>query len=519
MSGGDCRSPYRRRLILLRHPILTAYGKAETGAPISTVTNHDLNSLDASRLLAAIVESSDDAIVSKSLEGIITSWNGSAERIFGYTAAEAIGQHITLIIPPDRRNEEEEILCRLRRGDRVDHFETVRRRRDGTTLNVSLTISPVRDAGGRVIGASKVARDITERKKAQRAQEEQARLLDLSSDAIFVRDSHDRVTYWNRAARELYGYSSEEAMGRITHVLLNTEFPASLENIGQELHQNGHWSGELTHRRKNGSRIVVSSRWILDRRSDGTFSILETNSDITERKRLQEALWESELSARLLEGQDDERRRIARELHDGVGQLLVLLGINCAAVEREKARLTPSVAQLAADNTVLIEEISADIRTVSYLLHPPLLDETGLQSALSWFIEGFAERSKIAAKLEVPAEMERLPRDYELCLFRIAQECLTNIHRHSGSPTALVRLWRTLGEVNIEIRDEGRGISPENQAKIASGESPGVGLRGMRERVKRFGGKFKVHAEAKGTTVLVTLPLSEKVLPQEDKAD
>ena len=490
----------------------------ESLAQFAAAAYQSVNSLDAAKYLAAIVESSDDAIVSKNLDGVISSWNGSAEKMFGYTAGEAIGQRITLIVPPDHRNEELTILDRLRRGERVDHFQTVRMRKDGTTLDVSLTISPVKDAAGHVIGASKVARDVTENKRRERALAEQARLLDLSTDAVFVRDSCDRVTYWNKGAYELYGYSSEEALGRVTHELLKTEFPSSLKSIYEQLHREDRWGGELIHIRKDGTHIVVSSRWVLDRQADGEpSSILETNSDITERKRLEEAIRESELSARLLQVQDEERRRIARELHDGVGQLLALLRMNSAAVEKEGTRLTPRVAQLVRDNTGLIQQISTDIRTVSYLLHPPLLDEIGLRSALTWFIEGFAERSKIVAKLEVPAALERMTQDYELCLFRIAQECLTNIHRHSGSPTALVRLWRTSSEINMEVKDEGRGLSKENQAKIASGESAGVGLRGMRERVKRLGGTFEVHSQAKGMTVLVTLPLINKVLSQGEK--
>jgi PAS domain S-box-containing protein len=474
--------------------------------------DQSIDSSDASRLLAAIVEFSDDAIVSKNLDGIITSWNGGAEKMFGYTPSEAIGKHITLIVPLDRRDEETAILNRLRRGDRVDHFETVRMRKDGTTLDVALTISPVRDAAGHVVGASKIARDITERKRAQRAQSEQARLLDLSSDAILVRDSRDRVTYWSKGACDLYGYSSEEALGRVTHELLKTEFPASLESIVERLHREGRWRGELTHMRKDGTRIVVSSRWVLDQANERSSSILETNTDIRQHKQLEGMIKESEISTRLLRAQDEERRRIARELHDGVGQLVALLAINSAAVEREKAKLSPEVAQHVTDISELVKQISADIRTTSYLLHPPLLDDLGLQAGLSWLVEGFAQRSKIATKLEVPTDLERMPQDYELCLFRIAQECLTNIHRHSGSSTALVRVWRAPGEVNMEVSDEGRGLSLGAQAKIASGESSGVGLRGIRERVQRLGGSLKIDAQTKGMTVLVTLPLIQEVL-------
>ena len=468
-------------------------------------------------LLAAIVDSSDDAIVSESLDGIITSWNRSAERLFGYAAEEAIGQHITIIVPPGRQSEEVAILERLDRGERVEHFETIRARKDGTTLDIALTISPVRDAAGRVVGASKVARDITERKRAERALAEQARLLDLSSDAIFVRDAADRITYWNRAAWGLYGYTREEALGRVTHDLLHTAFPEPLESIRKQLDRDDHWTGELVHLKKDSTQIVVVSRWTLDRDGHGNpRSILETNTDITQRKQAEQAIKENEFSARLLRLQDEERRRIARELHDGVGQLLAAMSMNVSKVKKEGSRLSPDAARCVEENSNMIKQISADIRTMSYLFHPPLLDELGLESALKWYVEGFAERSKIAANLELPVDLGRLPKDQEMCLFRLVQECLTNIHRHSGSSTALVRLWRTPGEIRMEVSDEGRGIHQEIQSKVASGKSAGVGLRGMRERVKQFDGTLEIHSNGKGTSILVTLPLTEEAVPPDE---
>jgi two-component system NarL family sensor kinase len=151
--------------------------------------------------------------------------------------------------------------------------------------------------------------------------------------------------------------------------------------------------------------------------------------------------------------------------------------------------------------------VSADIRTVSYLLHPPLLDEVGLASALNWYVNGFAERSKIAAQLELPADWERLPQDYELCLFRIAQECLTNIHRHSGSSTATLRLMRTAAEIKLEVSDNGKGIDREVRSKITSGETVGVGLRGIRERLKKLRGNLELRSNGNGTVVIATIPL------------
>jgi len=197
----------------------------------------------AELLLSAIVDSSDDAIISKDLDGVITSWNKSAERLFGYMAEEAIGQTVAaLIIPDDRQDEEPGILARLRKGERVDHFETVRRRKDGALLDISLTISPVKDQDGRIIGASKIARDITQRKKYEQRLVEQAHLLDLTDDAILVRDARDRIIDWNRAAEETYGFKREEALGKISHDLLRTQFPVPLPEIREVLLRDGRWS-------------------------------------------------------------------------------------------------------------------------------------------------------------------------------------------------------------------------------------------------------------------------------------
>ena len=404
------------------------------------------------------------------------------------------------------------ILEQLRRGQRVDHFETIRMRKDGTLIDISLTISPIKDSSGRVVGASKVARDVTERKRVERAVAEQARLLDLSFDAIFVRDQADRITYWNDGARQLYGYTSEEALGGVSHDLLRTKFPEALDQITERLNRDRRWTGELIHKRKDGSQIVVASRWALDQRDLGNAnSVLETNSDITQHKEAEKARREAEISARLLVVQDEERRRIARELHDGVGNLLAGISMNAAQIAKEKEKLSEPRARCLEENLTLIGQACAEIRTVSYLLHPPLLDEAGLQSALKWYVDGFAERSKIKVTLDIAPDVDRLSQDYELSLFRIAQECLTNVHRHSGSFTALVRLSRTPGRVEMEVRDEGKGIKPEIQAKFAAGSSAGVGLRGMQERVRSLGGELTVQSTGNGTSVLVALPLTQEV--------
>ena len=240
----------------------------------------------AAMRLAAVVRSSHDAIIAKDLNGTITDWNQGAERIFGYKAKEIIGKSILTLIPKDRQDEETEILSKIRRGQSIDHYETVRRCKDGRLIDVSLTISPVKAPNGKIVGVSKIARDITNQKQTEQRLAEQTRLLDLSNEAILVRDGEDRISYWNDGARELYGYSREEALGKVTHKLLRTVHSQSLTDIRKKLERENRWSGELTHTCKDGRKVIVISRWSLDRDAKGKPAwILETNTEITDRKR------------------------------------------------------------------------------------------------------------------------------------------------------------------------------------------------------------------------------------------
>jgi signal transduction histidine kinase len=218
-----------------------------------------------------------------------------------------------------------------------------------------------------------------------------------------------------------------------------------------------------------------------------------------------------DLSARLLQMQDDERRRIARELHDSVGQLLVGLSLNMSTVRAEIERLTKA-ATVLSDSENLIQEMSKEVRTISHLLHPPLLDEAGLTSAIRWYIDGFAQRSNIKVELDCPDDFGRLPRDVETAMFRLVQESLTNIHRHSGSLVAKIRCRRTHERIFIDVEDHGTGIPAEKLAALASVGTPGVGLRGMRERVRQLGGDLEIKSDAKGTTVAARLPVLDSPL-------
>jgi len=220
-----------------------------------------------------------------------------------------------------------------------------------------------------------------------------------------------------------------------------------------------------------------------------------------------------ELSARLMQLQDDERRRIARELHDSVGQLLAALAMNLSAVRNDVERLTETAAMLS-DSETLVQDMSAEVRTISHLLHPPLLDEAGLLSALRWYVEGFSQRSRIKVDLDLPNDFGRLPSEMETAIFRVVQECLTNIHRHSGSPVARIRLRRHDHDVMVQVEDKGRGIPPEKQQEMMTSGKVGVGIRGMRERLRQLGGTLELESNDSGTTVEVQLPTTERAANQ-----
>jgi signal transduction histidine kinase len=295
-------------------------------------------------------------------------------------------------------------------------------RKDGTPLDISLTISPVRDSTNKIIGVSKIARDVTQRKRGEKA----------------VRESEDRFRALADALDTQVQFRTQELQRR------------NAEIIGQS---------ELLR----------------------------------------------ELSGRLLMTQDEERRRIARELHDSAGQSLAALSMDLSRIEKDVELNPAHLAKGIQDAQDRVKQLSQEIRTASYLLHPPLLDELGLSSALHWYIEGLAERSGLDIKLSVADNLQRLAPEMELAIFRLVQECLTNIHRHSGSKTAQIRIAREPDEIHVEVRDQGKGMSKEQIAQVRS-KGAGVGIRGMRERVHQLRGELVIESETGGTRITATFP-------------
>lgn len=273
---------------------------------------------------------------------------------------------------------------------------------------------------------------------------------------------------------------------------------------------------------KSGDRVEMEYRL---RAADGEYRLLQdigapwigkdgallgyvgACTDRTERKRVETAL--HQLSGRLLELQDDERRRIARELHDTTAQNLAVLSMTLHAVREKVFGSQPR--QAVTESLGLAERCSQEIRTLSYLLHPPLLDELGLMSALRSYAAGYTQRTGIQVELKMDNEIGRLPRDVEITLFRIVQESLTNVHRHSGSPRAEIRVIRDPREVHLHVTDFGRGVPLESLELIREGASLGVGIAGMRERARQLGGTLKVASSSGGTTITLNLPLRDRM--------
>ena len=341
---------------------------------------------------------------------------------------------------------------------------------------------------------------VLEQKTAELA--EKAAMLDLANDAIFVRSASDTISYWNEGAERLYGWTRQEALGRSPHDLLHTEFPTPLVDIKRK----EVWEGELLHSKRDGTIITVASRWRTLRDVSGKpMGWLEINTDITLRRQAEEAA--RSLSGRILTLQDEERRRIARELHDSLGQYLAALKMNLESLPTSKIDQPRIISECSS----ILEQCLIETRTISHLLHPPLLDESGLGSAIRWYVDEFARRSGIAVNFQISQDLLRLSSDVEIALFRAVQEGLTNVHRHSGASSVEILLALDKKQVRLEIRDNGRGIPQERMICLMEGASGfGVGLAGLRERVSQLGGSVQIQSDASGTRLSVTTPLVDE---------
>jgi PAS domain S-box-containing protein len=316
-------------------------------------------------------------------------------------------------------------------------------------------------------------------------------LVERMQQGAAMLDAHGCIVYCNLSLAQLLGMPRESVIGRLLQDFVPSGDQRSYQNLMQQA-LIGSSEGEIHLRLFDGGLIPTNFSFSVLSLDKSATGVLIT--DLTLRKQ------QMEFASRLQSVQDEERRRIARELHDSVGQLLAAIGMNIHVVRAQSSKLDSNAVRAIADNAALVEQASSEIRTISYLLHPPLLDVVGLASTLDWYVEGFSERSKIKVALELPADFGRLPSEMEIAIFRIIQECLTNVHRHSGSPTAVIRLKPEDGRLIVQVQDSGKGIPLEKRELIESGRG-GVGFGGMRERLRHLGGTLEIHSDETGTVV------------------
>ena len=309
-------------------------------------------------------------------------------------------------------------------------------------------------------------------------------------------NSNGEIIYCNDSLAALLGISSEALIGVCVRDLAHADDKDAAQSLLQTLGMHSS-EGEVRLRKIDGS--VLPTRLSLSplSRDGAIFGVLV--SDLTTEKS------NAELVARIQHLQDEERRNLARELHDSVGQLLAGISMNLGTLQNSAANLSPSHSKLLDDSAAMVAEVTKEIRTISHLLHPPLLGVAGLCSAIRWYVDGFSERSHIKVELDIPDDIGPLSSEVEIALFRVVQECLTNVYRHSGSDSCSIKLQREQQWLQLEIHDAGKGMPSQVKA------SSGVGIRGMKERVRHLGGTLEVTSSVGGTIVVARVPLNEAV--------
>ncbi|MBV9885411.1 MAG: PAS domain S-box protein [Acidobacteria bacterium] len=469
----------------------------------------------------------DYAVFMLNSEGYIATWNAGAQRIKGYQPSEIIGQHFSRFYPEEeiRSGYPQKLLEVAKEEGRVE-VEGWRVRKDGSNFWARVTITAIKDSAGNIIGFGKVTRDLTEHRRAElalRRSEERSRLFveAVQDYAIFMLDREGNIITWNIGAQRIKGYKPSEIIGHHFSRFYSEEDIRS-GKPAWELEvaiRDGRFEDEGWRVRKDGSKFWANV--IITVLKDGEGEVIgftKVIRDFTDRMTAQKSLEESqkkleeseaslrELSLHLLRIQDEERRRIGREIHDSLGQYLSVLKMKLDLMSHNRA--TSDELNECAN---LAEECVKEVRTISYLLYPPLLDERGLTSAIPWYLEGFSKRSGIKTTFQTSKDFNRLSRDAELVLFRVLQESLTNVQRHSGSETADISISHEDNMVRLHIRDKGKGVPVqvlEDSGRDWMG-SPGVGLRGMSERLRQLGGTLNISSNESGTELVATIPLQE----------
>ena len=467
---------------------------------------------------AAIVESSEDAIASVTLGGVIESWNRGAQRIFGYTESEAVGKSVKILIPPERPDEENKILETLNAGGRIDQLETVRVTKTGERINVSVSISPIKDLYDKIVGFSGISRDITERKRAEealleanRTLEAQAKILQSREELlkIFVKNVPAGVAMLDRDMRYLqvsdrfcadYSVDSSQVLGR-SHYEVFPDIPYRWEEIHRRALGGETLRADEDRWDRHGGTMWVRWEVLPWRGADGSIGgILILAEDISRRKHMEEAL--SSLSRKLIESQEQERARIGRELHDNISQRLAMLSIGLERVQNNPSEVVTRLQELREETIA----ISSEVQALSHELHASKLEYLGVVSGMKSWCKEFSERQKMEIDFRSNVS-SALPFEVGLSLFRVLQEALHNVVKHSGVKRVAVQISEQANEVHLTVRDSGNGFEIE-----AAKRGSGLGLTSMKERVQLVSGQLFIESKLQeGTTLHARVPLSPKV--------
>ncbi len=489
-----------KRMHSIKQP--THHGYADT------ITDTALWRRQGARLWhAAILDSSDDAIIAKTLEGRILDWNHGAQRIFGYTEQEILGKPITIIIPTELHAEENQVMHRVRAGERIDHYQTVRLSRSGGKIDVSLSLVPVRNREGKVIAISSIARDISQRKRSQEAvreSEERFRLVANTAPVMIWMSGPDKLcTYFNQRWTEFTGRPLEAELGNgWQKTVYPDDLKRCLDSYNKAFDRRETYKIEYRLRRCDGKYRWILASGVPRFNGDNCFAgYIGSAIDVTERKVAEEAL--SKVSQKLIEAHEDERTKIARELHDDVSQRLALLSVS---LDHLKTTLHASAPDLTKDLEQIIkgvQDLSSDIHALSHQLHSSKLEYLGLTVAASSFCREIADRHKLEIGFHSGGILEDLPQEIALCLYRVLQEALQNGIKHSGSRHFDVDLTGTGSEIQLIVRDWGAGFDPTMAL-----EGHGLGLTGMKERLKLVRGDLSIESQPhSGATIHARVPV------------
>lgn len=448
--------------------------------------------------------------------------NDSFLRLTGYTQGEVIGKTGVDLRLWVNKGQRATALAKLLAGEEVKEEEFLFRTKRGETLTCQLSAALIRLAGKPAFLA--MVHDITAHKRAEkllRASEEKFRTLVENLDVgVILLDSRSEIQFANLAAQQMLGVS----LDRVQYQKSSEIDLIAIREDGAEIPTAQHPGPRVIETRQPIRNEVIGWRrpgsselfWCLANavpqfNRDGSIAgVIGSFTNITERKRIEEAL--HQLSTRLLRLQDEERRRLGRELHDSLAQSVLAVNLNLAQVTQSPAALDERSRRALSEARTILQEMSREIRTLSYLLHPPLLDELGLVSAIKEYAQGYSARSGIHLEVELQAGFGRLSQETETALFRIVQESLSNIQRHSGSATAQIHLRGGTSSVTLEVADQGHGLmKTAAEPGDGAGTRLGVGILGMRERVAQLGGTLAIDSSPSGTTVRATIPLKAEV--------